>query len=147
MSILLVETLQDSLSQEISFNLENRAEIAAFIPYLYFHNVSGATFTFEIKKGLTVVFEQDFTSEEIRQSSGDYAHVFYPIIPKNPVQIEAGSYMFTIKRKSNYLAADTFIGWIKQYYDIQNEMSYIPENDNQNSFAIRFKKYVEGIKI
>lgn len=148
MSTLIVETLQDSLTQDIDFTLTQRVEIAAFIPYIYFHNVSGAVFTFEIERSDVVVFSQDFTSEQIKLSVGaDFAHVFYPIVPANPVQIEAGSYRFRIKRKSGYLAGQNFIGWIKQYQDIQNEMSYNPVDDGQNSYAIRFKKYREGIKV
>lgn len=147
MSILLVETLQTELVQDIDFEGEKRVEIAAFIPYIYFHNVTGAVFTFEIERDTEIIFSQDFTSEEIRAKTGNYAHVFYPIIPINPVQIEAGSYKFRIKAKSGYLAGEQFIGWIKQYVDVQNEMSYTPIDDSQNTFAIRFKKYREGITI
>ena len=147
MSILLVETLQTELVQDIDFEGETRVEIAAFIPYIYFHNVTGAVFTFEIERDSEIIFTQDFTSEEIRLVTGNYAHVFYPIIPINPVQIEAGSYKFRIKAKSGYLAGEQFIGWIKQYVDVQNEMSYTPIDDSQNTFAIRFKKYREGITI
>jgi len=147
MSILLVETLQTELVQDIDYEGETRVEIAAFIPYIYFHNVTGAVFTFEIERDSEIIFTQDFTSEEIRLVTGNYAHVFYPIIPINPVQIEAGSYKFRIKAKSGYLAGEQFIGWIKQYVDVQNEMSYTPIDDSQNTFAIRFKKYREGITI
>jgi hypothetical protein len=147
MSVLLVETLQDELSQNISFTGEDRIEIAAFLPYFYVHNVSGATFTFEIQGDSGTIFAQDFTSEEISQAvNGQYAHVFYPIIPANPVQLQPGSYTFKIKSKSGYVASDRFLGWIKQYNDIQNAMSYSPTSDRQNSFAIRFKIYREGIK-
>ena len=145
MSILLVETLQTELVQDIDYEGETRVEIAAFIPYIYFHNVTGAVFTFKIERDSEIIFTQDFTSEEIRLVTGNYAHVFYPIIPINPVQIEAGSYKFKIKAKSGYLAGEQFIGWIKQYVDVQNEMSYTPIDDSQNTFAIRFKKYREGI--
>lgn len=147
MSILLVETLQTELVQDIDYEGETRVEIASFIPYIYFHNVTGAVFTFEIERDSEIIFSQDFTSEEIRLATGNYAHVFFPIIPINPVQIEAGSYKFRIKAKSGYLAGEQFIGWIKQYVDVQNEMSYTPTDDSQNTFAIRFKKYREGIKI
>lgn len=147
MSILLVETLQTELVQDIDYEGETRVEIAAFIPYIYFHNVTGAVFTFEIERDSEIIFTQDFTSEEIRLVTGNYAHVFYSIIPINPVQIEAGSYKFRIKAKSGYLAGEQFIGWIKQYVDVQNEMSYTPIDDSQNTFAIRFKKYREGITI
>lgn len=147
MSIVLVETLQSELSQNISFTGEDRIEIAAFVPYLYIHNLSGATFTLEILRNSAPIFSQDFTSEEINQAvNGVYAHVFYPIIPENPVQIEPGDYTFKIKAKSGYLPAENFIGWCRQYNDVQNQMSYSPTSDSENSLAIRFKIYREGIK-
>lgn len=133
--------------QDIDFKLP-RVHIAAFIPYIYYQNVTGATFTFEIERDLQIVFSQDFTSEDVKNSvNGVFAHVFYPIVPTNPVQLEAGSYKFRIKRKSGYLAGSNYIGWIKQYQDMQNEMAYIPIDDTSNTFAIRFKEYREGIKI
>ena len=147
MSLVLVETLQTELSQNITFSGEDRVEIAAFVPYLYIHNVSGATFTFEILRDSSSIFSQDFTSEEINQAvNGYYAHVFYPIVPLNPVQIEPGDYVFKIKTKTGYLAGSNFIGWCKQYYDTQNEMSYTPTSDEELTYAIRFKIYREGIK-
>jgi len=147
-STLLVETLHTELVQDIDFTEEKRVEIAAFIPYIYFHNVTGAVFTFEIERDSEIIFTQNFTSEDIRNSvNGAYAHVFYPIVPANPVQLEAGSYKFRIKRESGYLAGEQFIGWIKQYEDVQNAMDYTPIDDSENTFAIRFKKYREGINI
>lgn len=147
MSQFLVVTLQNSLSQEIEFTNEERVEIAGFYPYIYFHNVEDATFTFKIERNSVTVFEQDFTADEIRDFSGDYAHIFLPIIPLHPVQIEKGVYNFSINANEGYQASETFIGWIKQYQDIQNEMSYTPINDTQNTFAIRFKRYIEGIRV
>lgn len=146
MSVLLVQTLQTELVQDIDFELDYRVEIVAFIPYIYFHNVTGAVFTFEIEKESEIIFSQDFSSDDIRNSvNADYAHVFYPIIPINPVQLEQASYKFRIKRKSGYLAGNQFIGWIQQYVDVQNEMNYTPIDDSENSFAIRFKSLREGI--
>jgi hypothetical protein len=148
MSVLLVETLQDELVQDIDFTETQRVEIAAFIPYIYFHNVTGAVFTFEIEKNSEIVFSQDFSSEDIRNSvNASYAHVFYPIIPVNPVQLDEASYKFRIKRKSGYLAGSEFIGWVKQYVDVQNIMSYTPTDDSENTFAIRFKRLREGITV
>lgn len=148
MSTLLVQTLNDKLEQEIEYSGTNRALMASFVPYLYIHNVSGATFKFEIERNSNVIFSQEFTSEQINLSVGGvYAHVFYPIVPTNPVQLEAGIYKFRIEAVSGYVAGPSFIGWIQQHQDTQNEMDYIPIDDSQLSFAIRFKKYQEGIKI
>jgi hypothetical protein len=148
MSTLLVRTLYDKLEQEIEYTGTNRALMAAFIPYLYIHNVTGATFRFEIERNASVIFSQEFTSEEINLAVGGvYAHVFYPIVPTNPVQLEAGIYKFRIEVVSGYVAGSSFIGWIQQHQDTQNVMDYIPEDDSQLSFAIRFKQYQKGIKI
>lgn len=148
MSTLLVETLYDKLEQEIEYNGEKRVLMAAFIPYLYFHNVSGATFAFEIERNSTVIFSQQFTSEQIALAVGaQYAHVFYPIVPSNPVQLEAATYKFRIKVISGYVIGESFLGWIRQYQDTQNEMSYTPTVADEITYAIRFKEYQEGIKI
>lgn len=148
MSTLLVQTLYTQLEQEIEYTGENRAVMAAFIPYLYFHNVTGATFRFEIERDSVVIFSQEFTSAQIVSAAGgQYAHVFYPIVPTNPVQLEAGVYKFRILAVSGYTAGLSFIGWIQQHQDTQNAMDYTPTDDSQLSFAIRFKQYQEGINI
>lgn len=142
----MVETLDSYLEQEIEFISSRRCNIAAFIPYIYYHNAAGAVFKFEIIKGASVIFQQTFTSLDIVDSVGGvYAHVFYPIIPVNPVQIQSGVYKFRIAPVSGYTPGNTFIGWIKQFEDTQNKMSYIPTDDSQLTYAIRFKEYTEGI--
>lgn len=148
MSTLLVQTLYTQLEQEIEYTGENRVLMAAFIPYLYFHNVTGATFRFEIERDSSIIFSQEFTSSEIATAvGGQYAHVFYPIVPTNPVQLEAAVYTFRILAVSGYAAGASFIGWIQQHQDTQNAMDYTPTDDSQLSFAIRFKQYQEGINI
>lgn len=148
MSTLLVQTLYTELEQEIEYTGDNRVLMSAFIPYLYFHNVTGATFRFEVEKNSTVIFSQEFTSEEIVLAVGGvYAHVFYPIVPTNPVQLEAAIYKFRIVAVSGYTAGASFIGWIQQHQDTQNLMNYVPTTSDKLSFAIRFKSYKEGIKI
>lgn len=148
MSTLLVQTLYTQLEQEIEYTGENRAIMAAFIPYLYFHNVTGATFRFEIERDSSVIFSQEFTSEDISTAvGGSYAHVFFPIVPTNPVQLEAAVYTFRIVAVSGYTAGASFIGWIQQHQDTQNAMDYTPTDDSQLSYAIRFKQYQEGINI
>lgn len=106
------------------------------------------TFTLEMTGPNGVVISESFSSNDIKNAIGttdNYAHVFYPIIPIDPVQIESGS--FTIKlTSSGYSPTESaFIGWVQQHENIQNEMSYIPADDTSNTFAIRFKSYKEGI--
>lgn len=148
MSTLLVQTLYTKLEQEIECTGESRVLVAAFAPYLYFHNVTGATFRFELERDSVVIFSQEFTSEDISAAvNGQYAHVFYPIVPTNPVQLEAAVYTFRILAVSGYTVGSSFIGWIQQHQDTQNVMDYVPTTSDKLSFAIRFKQYQEGIKI
>lgn len=146
---LLVETLKTQFSQIINYEGE-RVSIGAFIPYLYCHNVSG-TFTFEVESNSETIFSQNFSIDEIKTSlntSNNYFHVFYPIVPINPVQLETGQYTFKLIAPIGYMPnQSSFIGWVKQHEDIQNKMDYIPSNDRQNTFAIRFKAYKEGINV
>jgi hypothetical protein len=148
--ILLVETLKDNLSQEIRYEGEDRLSMAAFIPYLYCHNVSG-TFTFQVLNGSDILVSESFTVEDIKESLGsasNYLHVFYPIIPTNPVQIENGNYTFKLIAPEGYVPSQgSFMGWIKQFENIQNSMDYNRSSDSQNTFAIRFKSYKEGINV
>ena len=91
MTTLLVGTLQDELIQEIKYNLEERIHVGAFIPYLYIHNASADFFTFELSNTDGVLFQKNFTVAEMKLSLGtseNYFHIYYPIIPTNPVQLE-----------------------------------------------------------
>lgn len=146
--ILLVETLKSSLVQEIEYSGSDRLSMAAFIPYLYCHNISG-TFTFQVLNGTEILVDESFTIDQIKESMNtvsNYLHVFYPIIPSNPVQIENGNYTFKLIAPNGYFPTQSsFIGWIKQHEDIQNSMNYNPSSSESNSFAIRFKSYKEGI--
>ena len=149
MTTLFVATLEDELIQEIKYNLEERLHVGAFIPYLYVHNASADFFTFELSNTDGVLFEKNFTVSEMKESLGttdNYFHVFYPIIPVNPIQLEKGEYSVRLIPGTNYTQdGSSFIGWIKQFENIQNEMDYVPLDDNSNSYAIRYKCYKEGI--
>jgi hypothetical protein len=147
---LVIEKLQTELFQEVRYNNSDRVHVGAFIPYLYLHNAQADYFTFELEKDSVVLFSKNFTVSEIKSAlptTDNYIHVFYPIIPSNPVQIESGLYKFKLIAGTNYINSPTsFIGWIKQHEDIQNQMDYIPVDDSQNSFSIRYKSYKEGIE-
>lgn len=146
---LLVETLTNEFSQVINYEGE-RVSIGAFIPYLYCHNAVG-TFTFRVESNAGIIFSQQFSISDIKTSlntANDYFHVFYPIIPINPVQLESGQYTFKLIAPMGYSPTQSsFIGWVKQHEDIQNSMDYTPASDSENTFAIRFKVYKEGINV
>lgn len=149
MTTLVVEPLINTLYQEIRYNLNERLHVGAFIPYLYLHNAQADYFTIELRKGLDLIYSKQFTVADIKASLStldNYIHVFYPVIPINPVQIEAGLYTLNLIAGPNYVSNSTsFMGWVKQHDDLQNEMEYIPTDDSQNSFSIRYKCYKEGV--
>lgn len=144
---LIVETLYTSLTQQINCNSEKRVHIGAIIPYLYFHNLSSGEFKFEILKSDSVIYSHFFDWKDIKGSiAEDYFHVYYPVVPSNPVQIEEGTYSIVLTALSGYnVEGNSFLGWIKQHEDIQLKMDYLPDSDNQNTLTVRFKEYKDGI--
>jgi len=148
MSTLVVETLIDSLTQDLEFKLNERVHIGSFIPYLYVHGYSSAVFNFTLSGSSGTVFSKNFTIQDIKDSlvtTDNYIIDLYPIIPTNPVQISKGAYSLTLSAISGYASGATFIGWVKQHENIQNTMDYLPLSDDQNSFTLRYKIYKEGI--
>jgi len=149
LTTLVSQTLETELVQEIRFNLSTRLHLGAMIPYLFMFNSPDGVFTFNLLKGVQTIFSKSFTCADIRASLStmdDYAHVFYPIIPDDLIQIENGLYTFKLTASGYTNTQASFLGWIQQHENIQNEMDYIPKNDEANSFAIRFKEYKEGIQ-
>lgn len=149
MTTLVCQTLYTELTQDVIFSSNERLHVGCLSPYLLMMNAPAGTFTLEFIGPNGSVFTKSFNSSDIKASiptTDNYAHVFYPVIPDNLVQIESGS--FTIKlTSSGYTPTNTsFIGWVQQHENIQNEMSYVPGNDAGNSLSVRFKSYKEGIQ-
>lgn len=145
MSNLLVDRINTSLEQEITVDITKRAHLAAIIPYLYLHNSPAGTFTLDFKKGADVLYSYSFTSNNVKflmNITDDYAHVFYPIIPGILVPLESGSYSVKITASGGYSPTETsYLGWVKQYDNIQNGLDYTVVNDTYAPYAIRFKTY------
>lgn len=148
MTTLVFQTLTDELSQEVFYHLERRMNIASFSPYLLMMNAPTGTFTFEVTGTNGVVVSEEFTSADIKaelDTVNDFAHIFYAIVPTSPVFLERGSYTIRISATGYSPSSTSFIGWIQQHENIQNVMTYTPLRDDQNSFAVRYKEYQEGI--
>lgn len=149
MTTLLVETLKTELSQEIRLENQERYTIGAIIPYLYLHNSPVGTFTLEIISGVNSVFSQSFTSADIKAvigTSDNYAHVFYPIVPQNPVQLDAGVYTIKLTASGYMALGSSFLGWIRQHENLNNKLDYEPVSDDENPLAVRLKVFKRGIK-
>jgi len=144
MTTLLVDKLVETLSQDITVTSSNRIHVAAFIPYIYMCNAPAGTFTFSLIQNSITIFSKTFTSTEIKTSlatSNNYAHAFYPLIPDYLVQMSSGSYTVKLSASGYTPSESSYLGWIRQFENIQNEMSYTPTTDRQNPLAIRIKTY------
>ena len=148
MTTLVANPIGASLEQEFTYNLNDRCHIGAFYPYVVMIGSPAGTFTCELIKSATTIFSKTFTSTSIKLSLGtsnNYAHAFYPIIPDEPIQIEKGTYKLKISTSGYTQTNSSYIAWAQQFEDIQNEMSYTPSGDGENSLAFRLKIYKEGI--
>jgi len=144
MTTLVVTDLVTDLEQDVRFNLNTRCNVAALYPYLLMFNSPAGTFEFELIKSSVTIFSKTFTSADIKTSlstSNNYAHVFYPIIPTNPIQIEKGLYTIKISASGYTATSSSYLGWIQQYEHIQTDLDYTPANDSENPVSIRIKEY------
>ena len=150
MTTLLAEPLNSVLSQDFTIDDNSRHPIGAVIPYLYMHNAPSGTFTFSVINQLAeTIISKSFTSTDLKTALGttsNYCHVFYPIIPTNPIQFEKGNYIFQLSAIGYTKLDSSFIGWIRQHENLNNILGYVPESDGQNPLATRLKVYYRGIK-
>lgn len=149
MSYLLVEPLSTvDLVQSIRLKRSERYQIGSFIPYIYLHNAPSGTFTLSVEKDSIVLFQKSFTSSDIKSAmntTDDYLHCFYPVVPNNPIQLESGIYDVRLSAASYANSSSSFIGWIRQFEDLNNTLDYAPIADNHKPLAIRLKIYDRGI--
>ena len=151
MSTLLVDSLDTDgiLSQEFRISLDTRYNIGAIIPYLYMHGAPAGTFYLGVQKNGSEIFSQSFTCADIKtalDTTDDYAHVFFPIVPNLPLYLEKGIFSVNLY-SSGYVSGSSFLGWVKQHENLNNELDYTPVNDLENPLATRFKIYQQGIFI
>lgn len=151
MTILLVEKLnpEADLIQPFKFNLNTRVNLAGFYPYIYMQGSPDGDFVLGVRKiDDTFFYERNFTSENIREilnTEDGHAHLFLPCVPEYPMQLEKGSYEMYLHAENYSPNRNHFIGWCKQYRDLNNVLDYSPSNDAENPLAFRIKVYKEGI--
>jgi uncharacterized protein YfaQ (DUF2300 family) len=144
---LVIETLVTELSQDIRLSGKERYSIGAIIPYIYMHNAPSGTFTLSLINQAVTVFSQSFTSSDIKasiQTVNNYAHVFYPVIPTNPIQLDSGIYTVRITASGYAPTSVSFLALIRQHEDLNNKLDYVPLTDDENPLAIRLKVYKRG---
>lgn len=144
MTTLVCQTLETSLVQEIRLSKDVRYNIGSIAPYLYVHNVPSGTFTLSIKRAAATVFSQSFTSADIQDALGtaeNYMHVFFPIVPASPIQLDRGLYEVVLSATGYTATASSFIAWVQQHENLNNILDYTPSSDEQNPLALRLKVY------
>lgn len=147
MTTLVIETLVTELSQDIRLSGKERYSIGAIIPYIYMHNSPSGTFTLKLLSGVTELLSQSFTSSDIKAlipTINNYAHVFYPVIPINPIQLDSGIYTVKITASGYAPTSVSFLALIRQHEDLNNKLDYVPLTDDENPLAIRLKVYKRG---
>ncbi len=143
MKFLMDVIKEGGLEIDLEYSSSQRLQVAAIIPYLYFHNLTSGVFKLEVEKYAETIFSKEFSYLDIKkQETSSYLHVYHPVVCENPLPIEEGTYTFKIFPISGYEASgNSFLGWIKQHENIQVPMSYNPLSDVKNPYTIRFKEY------
>ena len=144
MTTLLATELVTELEHEVRFLSPGRIHIAGLYPYLLKFGSPAGTFTVSLIKGAVTLFSKSFAAADI--SATAYAHTFHPVLPTNPIQIEAGVYKVKLSASGYTFNSSAYIAWIQQHENIQNAMEYVPTSDLENPLTFRFKIYKEGIK-
>lgn len=103
-----------------------------------YNNPSG-TFTVSVKQDATTLVSQTFTSADIKtelSTSDNYAYLYKLIRFDNPLRLRAGSYDLVLSSSGYTYSSGTFLGWIKSYENIFNELEDTPENYASNPFDV-----------
>lgn len=143
---IVVQDLGTELSQAISFNLNDRAILEGIYPFLIMIGNPSGTFYFTILKDSTQIFQQSFTSADLKnslQTTNNNLYVYYPIFPN--IKIKNGSYTLKLTASGYTKTSSSFIGWGQQHENIQNKMNYTPTKYSENSLTYRLKIRKEGI--
>lgn len=146
---LVIEPLVSGLEQSFRFKLEGRCLLAAIAPYLYMHNAPAGEFQFSVYKGGELVMMKLFDADEIKsslESVHNFAHVYYPMVPTNPIFFTKGDYRAVLNATGYSYSPSSFLGWVRTHENIQDEMDYVPGDDGHNPLAMRRKIYKQGIQ-
>lgn len=152
MSTLVVQELKsgENLEHVFKLGLSLRYPIAAFYPYLLMVNAPVGEFKFELLKAGNVLYSRLFTADDVKASLGtenDNVEVFFPIVPEYPIHLDRGLYTARLSATGYAFSFGSFIGWVQQHENLNNEMDYTPLFDTENPLALKMKQFKEGITI
>lgn len=146
MTTLIVDNFAEDETKEQGFTVSTRKRLSfgCISPYIYLHNNPAGNFTLELLKDADIILTNTFTSSDIKsalETSLNYSHVFYPVIPLTMIQLSEGDYTLKISCSGYSPSSLSYIGWIRQFEDLNNEISYVPSSDFENPLAFRLKDY------
>lgn len=151
MTTLVIQTLYTgaTLSQSFTLGLNTRTHIESIAPYIYMHNAPSGAFTISVHDANDVsLFSGSFTSAQIKtalNTASNYAHAFYPILTDGALKLEAGEYKIVMSSYGYTQNSDSFIAWVQQHEDLNNELDYVPLDDSENPLSLRIKILKRGI--
>ena len=144
--MILVRDIDPVITQSMTFKLQNRYILKSVAPFLVMVGNPPGTFTFGIYSGLIPIYEQSFTSGDLKtalETTNNNAYVYYPFLVNK--RLKKGNYTLKITASGYSPASNSFLGWAQQHESIQNQMEYLPSNDSENSLAFRVKIIKEGV--
>jgi hypothetical protein len=142
MSKLLVEELKTSLSEGFILSNTQRYQIAAILPHLYIHNEPSGNFTFTLKKGANTIFSKTFNVTQIKstiENALDFSHLWLPIIPDLPTQVESGEYLFELTASGYTFNESAYIGWCRNFEEMSFKGDFGQFNSDENNLQLRLK--------
>lgn len=144
MTTLVVDELKTTLTQTFTLTLNKRYNIGGIRPYIYMHNSPSGTFTLKIKSGANTLASKDFTSAEIKtdmSTSDNYVHIWKGLLFDTPIQLVKGSYILELSSSGYSYSASSFLGWVKEYENIFNEVSGTPLSYFDNPYSFQLFEY------
>jgi hypothetical protein len=144
-SILVVEELFTTLTQDINLTNNHRYQVAAFRPKIFMYNAPAGTFTLSLKSGANVLQSVTFTSAEIKSdlnTTDNYAWLWKALIFDNPLPVVKGTYTLELSSSGYSFTNSSYLGWIKDFNNLYNERSEVFESYQTNplTFQIYTKK-------
>jgi hypothetical protein len=144
---LLVQELKDELHHYIRLSNRERYTIGAIYPYIYMHNSPPGTFTLRLMKDSVELFSRTFSCADIKSAlntTDNYAHVFFPIIPSSPIFLDSGVYVIRLTSSGYVFSESQYIGLIRQHENLNNKLDYVPMSDSEKPMSIRIKMLKRG---
>ena len=143
MSYLVLDPLEAAALTQ-TFQVEERIQVEAVRPWLYFHNDPSGTFTVSIRYNGNVIGSKSFTMEEIKTLAGwgdnEYHHGFIKfdfggiLNPTVDYQIELSSSGYTYDPNS-------YIGWVKPHENLINTLTDTVTYADENPFGFQLWGY------